>query len=331
MLRLFQHLSPTYKYSTRFMSIYDRTPTSKTVQLLDRPFVLDSGALTRRPLQLHYWEWLGRKPTVIFCHAASFHGRCYDSIIEYALPNSHVISIDLRGHGRSEKHNSPYSFRWFGEDLADLIEKLDLENVVGVGHSVGGYALVLAACKFIQKGEKKRFSSLLLLDPVIFPHEMYTNENSQEYKNVAATFEPHRRRKSQWSSVDDMMRYFARREPFSRWPTSVLRDYCLHAVDNDFRLLCSPNTEVSIYHNCIHESAQIYDDIRRSNCLHDISIHVARCSKPCISPISIEASFTAPKLAKCFAKGYDTVLENTSHLFPMETPHLVTKLLKDII
>ena len=55
-----------------------------------------------------------------------------------------IIAVDQRGHGRSDKVTR---IRWreFGRDLAELVRRLDLRNVVGVGHSAGGHAMTEAA------------------------------------------------------------------------------------------------------------------------------------------------------------------------------------------
>jgi alpha-beta hydrolase superfamily lysophospholipase len=83
-------------------------PTSHFVILPSRPIVQENGEISYGPLKFHYWEWKGRQPTILFSHACSFHGRCYDRVINEALHGYHVIAIDLRGHGRSQKHPPPY-------------------------------------------------------------------------------------------------------------------------------------------------------------------------------------------------------------------------------
>src|SRR5579871_4845339 len=140
-------------------------PTSHFIALPDRTIVQENGEIGRGPLKLHYWEWKGHEPTILLCHGVSFHGRCYDHIINEALRNFHVIALDFRGHGRSQQHPPPYRFQWIGEDVLQFIETLNLpkDNLIGIGHSIGGYALTWAAAK----ASRRLFQSLLLLDPVI--------------------------------------------------------------------------------------------------------------------------------------------------------------------
>ena len=49
-----------------------------------------------------------------------------------------VIAHDRRGHGRSSQPWSGYDNNTFADDLAELLEKLDLQNVILIAHSMGG-------------------------------------------------------------------------------------------------------------------------------------------------------------------------------------------------
>lgn len=57
-----------------------------------------------------------------------------------------VVSVDLRGHGRSDQPDQDYTMARFADDLAALCRETDLDRPVVVGHSMGGsIALELAA------------------------------------------------------------------------------------------------------------------------------------------------------------------------------------------
>src|SRR5439155_23961370 len=114
-----------------------------------------------------------------------------------------------------------------------------LAGVVGVGDSMGGHSVALAAAR-----EPAAFAALLLLDPVILPPERYGAVRDEEH--FAA------RRRDRWASPDEMVARFADRPPFSRWDPAVLRDYCDHGLlpapdGNGFVLACSPAIEAAIY------------------------------------------------------------------------------------
>ena len=74
-----------------------------------------------------------------------------------------VVSVDLRGHGQSDKPDQPYTIGGFADDLGFLINELGLNRPVVVGHSMGGaVALDLAGRR------ADLVSAVILLDPAIF-------------------------------------------------------------------------------------------------------------------------------------------------------------------
>jgi hypothetical protein len=298
-------------------------PTSHFITLPNRPIVQENGEITYGPLKLHYWQWQGRQPTILICHGTSFHGRCYDRIINEALSDCHVIALDFRGHGRSQTHPPPYKVRWFGEDIFHFIEILDLptNNLIGIGHSLAGHSLILAAAI----SPRQLFQSLLLFDPAIYSPSMY-EIGDQIFNNNEIIL----RRKHQWSSTEDMISGIEKREPYSRWPEDVLRDYCTYALDENFKLVCTSEQESSIYRAVIKSESNIYEIIKQSNFINNISIHIVRTSIDA-TPSKFEAPQTAPDLVKWFKKGRDIRLENTQHLFPMEQPQIAVDLVKKLI
>ena len=310
-------------FSRLFRRMISTDPTSNYITLANRTVVQSNGEVAQGPLKLHYWEWKGHQPTILFCHAASFHGRCYDRVINEALHGHHVIALDFRGHGRSQQHPPPYRFRWFGEDVLEFIEtmKLSNENLLGIGHSVGGYSLTWAAAK----ASRQLFQSLLLLDPVILPPSLYGNISIEDLKSMDYIL----RRKKQWSSIEEMISKFEKREPFSPWPKDTLRNYCTYAVDENCKLVCTPEGEASIYKFSSDVDSNVYPLIEQSKYLQNIPIHIVRATVTNFA--KLESSPTAPSLVKWFKKGRDTRLKNSKHLFPMDQPEVTIDLVKKFI
>jgi pimeloyl-ACP methyl ester carboxylesterase len=298
-------------------------PTSHFITLPNRPIVQENGEITQGPLRLHYWQWKGHPPTVLICHGGSFHGRCYDRIINESLSGFHVIAFDFRGHGRSQKHRPPYPFRWFGEDLFQLIELLNLSktNLLGIGHSLGGHALIFASTI----ASRPLFRSLLLLDPALYAPHFYTIiDQSMQTSDMVL------RRKRQWLSIEDMISYMETRRTLSKWSKDIIRDYCAYALDDNFQLACTPEQELSLYVASIESSSNIYQLIKESKYINEISIYIVRASTGLI-PDKYGVPPTATDLVTYFKKGRDTQLENAGHLFPMEEPELTIDFVKEFI
>ncbi|CAF3837699.1 unnamed protein product [Rotaria sp. Silwood1] len=298
-------------------------PTSHYITLPNRSIVQQNGEITEGPLQLHYWQWKGHQPTILICHGGTLHGRCYDRIINEALSGFHVIALDFRGHGRSQKHSLPYPFPWFGGDVLQFIEMLDLSknNLVGIGHSLGGHALVFAAAI----ASKQLFQSLLLLDPGIYSSFVYEKGNKDLKK-----FEHMAPRNNQWSSVEDMISNMKKPGRLSNWPKDILRDYCTYALDDNFKLQCTAERAWHIYGMSVNLDANIFQVIKDSKFIHNIPIHVVRAGNSELSG-KLPVPTTACDLAKWFKKGRDTLLEDANHSFPIEQPEIVINFVKEMI
>lgn len=262
------------------------------------------------------WEWPGADPPVLFCHATGFHARCWDQVVAQ-LPNRHCYALDFRGHGHSTKLPPPYPWRTFGNDLAELSARLDLAGAIGVGHSMGGHSVTLAAAL-----RPAAFSALLLIDPVIRSKGTY--DGPWQEAQFAA------RRRNQWASPREMFERFKDRPPFQDWESVVLRDYCNYGLlpeGDHFVLACPPIVEAAVYENSSSPASDIYAEIETIR----IPVHVARAGKEMNPASFMGRSPTAPELASSFANGTDHLLTEQSHFIPMEAPALTAKLIANIL
>lgn len=263
------------------------------------------------------FEWAGDGPPLLFAHATGFHARLWDEVIR-ELPGRRAIALDLRGHGRAEQFpidddGEAYSWVHFGEDVAAVARELDLRDAVGVGHSMGGHSVTMAASL-----EPERFAALVLVDPVIARVIRARDTESGGPSFVA-------RRRDEWTSAEEMFDRFSGREPHSRWDPQVLRDYCEYGLLPDvdgggFHLACPPATEAMIYTMSSHD---LYEAIRELA----IPARVLRARPP--DPSNPAAAFdgspTDPEVASWFVRGEDVSLPEHSHFIPMEAPALVAR------
>ena len=82
---------------------------------------------------------------VVFIHGWSCDKGYWDFQVPYFAKNYKVIAIDLPGHGESLYDREEWSMKAFGQDVAAIVEGLDLKQVVLVGHSMGGSVILEAA------------------------------------------------------------------------------------------------------------------------------------------------------------------------------------------
>ena len=82
---------------------------------------------------------------MVFVHGYSCSSEYWWPQLEYFSKDHTVIAVDIAGHGKSGANRQEYSMDAFGNDVTSVIEHLDLEEVVLIGHSMGGPVIVKAA------------------------------------------------------------------------------------------------------------------------------------------------------------------------------------------
>jgi non-heme chloroperoxidase len=93
---------------------------------------------TKDGTQIYYKEWGTGKP-VVFSHGWPLTADAWeDQMIFLSARGYRCIAHDRRGHGRSSQPSNGNNMDTYADDLATLVEKLDLKNVIHVGHSTGG-------------------------------------------------------------------------------------------------------------------------------------------------------------------------------------------------
>ncbi len=95
--------------------------------------------------KLAYEDRGAGKPAFVFVHGWTCDRSCFAPQAEHFARRHRVVSVDLRGHGESDKPQGPYPIAAYAEDLAYLIGQLGLGKVVAVGHSMGGITVLQLA------------------------------------------------------------------------------------------------------------------------------------------------------------------------------------------
>ncbi len=93
-----------------------------------------------------YYEVLGSGAPLVFVHGLGSSAHDWAAQVPAFTSNRQVITMDLRGHGRSQRPAGPYSTQMLAKDVADLLQTLKTGPVDLVGLSLGGMvSLQLAA------------------------------------------------------------------------------------------------------------------------------------------------------------------------------------------
>jgi len=91
---------------------------------------------------IFYKDW-GEGQPILFHHGWPLSADDWDAQMMFFLKEGYrVIAHDRRGHGRSSQTDLGNEMDTYADDVAALVQKLDLENVIHVGHSTGGGEVV---------------------------------------------------------------------------------------------------------------------------------------------------------------------------------------------
>ncbi|WP_436015028.1 alpha/beta fold hydrolase [Rhizobium sp. LjRoot254] len=153
--------------------------------------------------QIYYKDW-GSGPVVTFSHGWPLNADAWDGQLLFLAQNGYrVIAHDRRGHGRSSQPSTGNDMNGYADDLATLIEALDLKGITMVGHSTGGGEVA----RYIGRHGTSRVAKAVLIgavppimvktpaNPEGLPIEVFDGlrtsllaDRSQFYQNFAKAF-----------------------------------------------------------------------------------------------------------------------------------------------
>jgi non-heme chloroperoxidase len=158
---------------------------------------------TKDGTQIHYKDWGAGQP-VVFSHGWPLTGDAWEDQMYFLASRGYrCIAHDRRGHGRSSQPWQGNDMNTYADDLAALVEVLDLRNAVHVGHSTGGGEV---ARYFGRHGTKRVAKAALIsaipplmlktaANPGGLPIEIFDNlragvhaDRSQFFKDLSAPF-----------------------------------------------------------------------------------------------------------------------------------------------
>jgi non-heme chloroperoxidase len=117
---------------------------------------------TKQGVNIAYKDW-GKGQPVVFSHGWPLTADAWDGQMAFLLEQGYrVIAHDRRGHGRSDQTFENNTMDQFADDLAELIEQLDLKDAILVGHSTGGGEVT----RYIGRHGTKRVAKAVLLGAV---------------------------------------------------------------------------------------------------------------------------------------------------------------------
>jgi pimeloyl-ACP methyl ester carboxylesterase len=183
----------------------------------------------------------GTGPVALLCHATGFHGAVWEPVVAELQGRFRCVAPDFRAHGASRvPEDAPLGWERVADDVIAVIDALELPEgqLLGVGHSMGGAALVLA-----EQRRPGTFRGLWLFEPIVFPPQPVDGGN------VLA--EGARRRRPVFPSRPAALDNFASKPPLDRLRADALHAYVRHGLvespDGSVQLACRPDDEARLY------------------------------------------------------------------------------------
>lgn len=186
----------------------------------------------------------GEGPGILLSHATGFHAHCMAPLAA-ALPRRRCFGLDHRGHGDADAVD-PSRLLWssYGDDaLAAAHHACEVVGgpVTGVGHSMGGASLIMAAVR-----EPDLFSALYLYEPIVFPPPDPAGSPRSESPLPAGA----RRRRAVFPDARTALDNFAAKKPMASFDPAVREAYVRHGFsecDDGITLKCAPEHEARTY------------------------------------------------------------------------------------
>ena len=158
---------------------------------------------TKDGTEIYYKDW-GKGPVVTFSHGWPLSSDAWDGqMLFLAQHGFRVVAHDRRGHGRSSQASAGNDMNGYADDLAAVINALDLHDAALVGHSTGGGEVT----RYIARHGTKRVAKVVLIaavpplllktpsNPEGLPIQVFDglrralfNDRSQFYKDLALQF-----------------------------------------------------------------------------------------------------------------------------------------------
>lgn len=260
----------------------------------------------------------GSGTPVLLSHATGFHAHCWEPLADDLSKNHHVMALDHRGYGDADAVD-PGTLTWrsYGDDaLAAARHMSALHNgapLVGVGHSMGGASLLMAAQR-----HPELFSALFVFEPIVFPPVDPATESNRPPNPLAGGA---RKRRSTFPTFEAALENFTAKPPMNTFHPLAREAYVRHGFKptalGEVELKCIPEHEARTYETGGTSGA--WDDLP--------SIHT-RVWVISGAPAPYQPSSFAIKVAEQLPNSTYIQYDEMGHFGPLEHPATIATLVE---
>jgi len=256
-----------------------------------------ASVLSSDGIPIHYEVHGSGEPALVLVHGWTCDRTYWDAQVPHFSEQHLVVTIDLAGHGESGLGREVWSMTAYGQDVAAVVENLDLEGIVLVGHSMGGPVAVEAARLL---GD--RVKVLVGADTFNDVGARYSEEE------IEAFFQPFR------TDFSEAMAELVRGSMFVPTSDSTLINWIVEDMSS-----ARPEVGIGALEGTISWT-------------HDESVHALRELGVPIRLINSDYNPTNVDAGRAYTSSFDAVLmPGVGHFVMMEDPETFNRLLSDIV
>lgn len=156
----------------------------------------------------------GDKPQVVLVHGYTDSALSMKALIDALKGDYDVIAYDSRGHGASARIDQPYTIVDLADDLAGLIDAMQLDKPIGIGHSMGAGTVLLAAARhpLYMRAIIAEDPPLVLVQGQRDMHQWKNNHIETASQPLETIVEQYKVQYAKWSEIDILTRAQARHD-----------------------------------------------------------------------------------------------------------------------
>lgn len=259
----------------------------------------------------------GVGPVLLMSHATGFHGRVWAPVAAHLTHRFHCYALDYRGHGDTAAPEGwEVDWQGYGDDATAVATELhghgaDAAPILGVGHSMGGACLLMAAHR-----RPDLFRGLVLYEPIVFPPTGLLPPG-----RPSPLAEGARKRRASFASFEEAIANYASKAPMASFAQEALHAY----VHGGFRLddhghvhlKCAPEHEAATFES--GGRYRTWDDLPEI----DIPVWVVSGLAEPFQPSSL-----AEQIAERLPKGNYVQYSDLDHFGPMTDPARMARVIE---
>ncbi len=285
-------------------------------------------------VRLQLDELGGDGPPILFAHATGFCAAVWRPVAAH-LSDFRCFALDFRAHGRSTRpDDEDLAWEGTGDDVLAVVDAIyaiersaiersaiersaiegtDAGPMFGVGHSMGGAALLLA-----EQARPQTFRGLWLFEPIVIPAEFALDDPTGNHLSASAA-----RRRASFASLQAARDNFASKPPMNAFDPAALDGYIEGGFeeleDGTAALRCRPEDESRFY---------------EMGARHAAGAHLAEVAPPVTvvrGRVEPGPALFAPSVADGVPHGRLVDMPDVSHFGPMEDPEAIAESIRELI